>query len=701
MYGILNILNGDGSKDLRFNLSGLTQNRIINVRNQNGTLALLSDVTGGTGGGVGGSTGSVDNAVLRANGTGGTTIQSSSLIVDDTCQIELGTSSIGGVIRNITTVGSQSSIVFQLKAKGTGYVELLSGNGNAGLISSNSGNTPYIFNTLNNIISYPLTIHNATSGATTVAGVGTGIRFMTKTATANNEIGSIIESVTTDVTAASEDFDLVFRTMSGGTAANAKFRITAIGAIGVGIGATNYGTSGQFLKSNGPNLPASWSNTSGGTGGGIGGSTGSVDNSILRADGTDGSTLQSSPTSITDNGDLNLGTSSTTGSSRTIGVESTLASAHLILAPKGSAGQVVIGFNATGVGLYLGRSTDTSTQHNIGVQGTQANISTGLVSKGTGGITLQALSGTIRLFVDGGAGTGGFLLSDDGSTSTLGMNAQNNASNIQGRNMLIKSGDADASSNLKAGDLFFDLGAKAGTGTTGNIAFFTQTATTGTFGNGQKVIFFKAATANPTTNPTGGGIFFVKSADNLPYWRTPDGNEHPIVAIGTKDLWVPASGMWPRVSNGCASLAKSEIATSLINIQTLDFDPNSQEYAQWTMVLPRNWNNGTVTATVYWTASSGSGDVVWGISGAAYSNDDILTGTLGSEITVTDTLLSANDVHISSTSSAITLSGTPQDADFLAFQITRVAANGGDTLSSDAKLLGVKITITTDGVNAS
>ena len=39
-------------------------------------------------------------------------------------------------------------------------------------------------------------------------------------------------------------------------------------------------------------------------GGGIGGSTGSTDNAILRADGTDGSTVQSSPVTIADDGDV-------------------------------------------------------------------------------------------------------------------------------------------------------------------------------------------------------------------------------------------------------------------------------------------------------------------------------------------------------------------------------------------------------------
>ena len=163
--------------------------------------------------------------------------------------------------------------------------------------------------------------------------------------------------------------------------------------------------------------------------------------------------------------------------------------------------------------------------------------------------------------------------------------------------------------------------------------------------------------------------------------------------VGLQDLYIPAVAMWPRTTGGCASLAKTEIATSLVNIQTLDFDQTSSEYAQFTISLPKNWNNGTVTATFYWTAASGSGTVTWGIQGGAYSNDDALTTALGTEQTVTDTLIATNDLHISSATSAITLAGTPADADFLAFQIYRDIT---DTLSADAKLLGVVIQLTTD-----
>jgi hypothetical protein len=165
-------------------------------------------------------------------------------------------------------------------------------------------------------------------------------------------------------------------------------------------------------------------------------------------------------------------------------------------------------------------------------------------------------------------------------------------------------------------------------------------------------------------------------------------------AGGVQDLYIPASAMWNKTTNGCSVLVKTEIATSLLNIQTLDFDQTTQEFAQFTMVAPRKWDNGTITIVFYWTASSGSGDVQWGISAAAYSNDDPFTGAFGTPVTVDDTLIATGDLHITSATSAMTIAGTPADSDFLGFQISRNPAS--DTLSGDAKLLGVSLRFTVD-----
>ena len=159
---------------------------------------------------------------------------------------------------------------------------------------------------------------------------------------------------------------------------------------------------------------------------------------------------------------------------------------------------------------------------------------------------------------------------------------------------------------------------------------------------------------------------------------------------GATNIFIPASAWIPRTSNGCG-VDSRELATNDTNWDELLFDAGTDEFAQAVTILPNNYNNGTITARFYWTASTGSGDVIFGIQGRAFANDDALDTAFGTAQTVTDTLIATNDMHITSATSAVTIGGTPAANTPILFQIYRDAGAGGDTLSSDARLLGVEI----------
>jgi hypothetical protein len=79
-----------------------------------------------------------------------------------------------------------------------------------------------------NAVTYSLTSTHTTTG-TPAIGIGSGLRFIAETSAGNTEIGATIDAITTTITSGNEAFDLVFRTMSGGTAASEKVRITSTG----------------------------------------------------------------------------------------------------------------------------------------------------------------------------------------------------------------------------------------------------------------------------------------------------------------------------------------------------------------------------------------------------------------------------------------------------------------------------------------
>jgi len=163
---------------------------------------------------------------------------------------------------------------------------------------------------------------------------------------------------------------------------------------------------------------------------------------------------------------------------------------------------------------------------------------------------------------------------------------------------------------------------------------------------------------------------------------------------GSTNLWIPASAWIPRTTNGCG-VDSRETSTNRQNFDELLFDAAADEFAQALVMMPNNYDNGTITARFYWTAASGSGDVVWGIQGLAYADDDALDTATGTAQTVTDTLLAANDMHVSAATSAATIGGTPAANKPVQFQIYRDADAGGDTLAVDARLLGVEIIYST------
>jgi hypothetical protein len=157
-----------------------------------------------------------------------------------------------------------------------------------------------------------------------------------------------------------------------------------------------------------------------------------------------------------------------------------------------------------------------------------------------------------------------------------------------------------------------------------------------------------------------------------------------------REFWVSAAAFAPRATDG-AALASTTYATNNHFLDQYDFDDEIEEAIEALFSLPDAWDRGTIKARVYWGAGSGSGDVVWGLSAGALSDDDAIDAPLGTEQTITDTLLAAGDMHITEASPALTVGGSPALNDAVLFRVARKAANGSDTVAVDAKFFGLKI----------
>tara|TARA_R100000654_G_scaffold70611_1_gene100999 strand:- start:562 stop:1962 length:1401 start_codon:yes stop_codon:yes gene_type:complete len=214
-----------------------------------------------------------------------------------------------------------------------------------------------------------------------------------------------------------------------------------------------------------------------------------------------------------------------------------------------------------------------------------------------------------------------------------------------------------------------------------------------------ELTFANAATGNnPSFTASGGdtnvGINLVPKGTGVV-----QANGSAIKVAGKETIWVPAVAMYPNSTNGCADLAQVELSNGP-EIKTLDFDKDSDEFAQFAVAFPKSWNEGTITFQAYFTAdSTDTGTVSWGLSGVAIADNDSVNTAFGTQVAPTAKAHSgtANDLDVTAESGAVTIAGSPSTDEEVFFQISRDVSE--DSLTADAKLLGIKLFFTTDAAN--
>jgi len=171
-----------------------------------------------------------------------------------------------------------------------------------------------------------------------------------------------------------------------------------------------------------------------------------------------------------------------------------------------------------------------------------------------------------------------------------------------------------------------------------------------------------------------------------------------IKVAGKETIWVPAISIYPNTTNG-AEAAQVELGNGP-ELKVLDFDKDSDEFAQFAVAFPKSWNEGTVTFQAFFTATSTStGTTSWALQGVALADNGDLNTAFGTAVAPTAKAHSgtSNDLDVTAESGAVTIAGSPSTDEYVFFQISRDVS--ADDLNADARLLGIKLFFTTDAAN--
>ena len=218
-----------------------------------------------------------------------------------------------------------------------------------------------------------------------------------------------------------------------------------------------------------------------------------------------------------------------------------------------------------------------------------------------------------------------------------------------------------------------------------------------------EVTFVNAATGNnPSIDASGGdtniGIALKTKGSGVIQAEDSAGTVAAVKIAGKETIWVPAVAMYPNTTNG-AEAAQVELSNGP-EIKTLDFDKDSDEFAQFAVAFPKSWNAGTVTFQAFFTATStDTGTTAWGLSGVALADSGDLNTAFGTQVVATAKAHSgtSNDLDVAAESGAVTIAGSPAADEYVFFQISRDVS--ADALNADARLLGIKLFFTTSAAN--
>ena len=168
---------------------------------------------------------------------------------------------------------------------------------------------------------------------------------------------------------------------------------------------------------------------------------------------------------------------------------------------------------------------------------------------------------------------------------------------------------------------------------------------------------------------------------------------------GLETIFIPTLAMFGTETNGADAQTIETTATRPV-MKVLDFDPSTIEYAQFSIAMPKSWNEGTVTFQAFWAPSNtNTDDALIGLQAVSVANDATSDVVFGTAIYVTDAGGGAvEDVLVSPVSAAVTVASAAADT-YTYFQVLRNATDAADDFTGDVRLLGIKLFYTTNAAN--
>ena len=173
-----------------------------------------------------------------------------------------------------------------------------------------------------------------------------------------------------------------------------------------------------------------------------------------------------------------------------------------------------------------------------------------------------------------------------------------------------------------------------------------------------------------------------------------------VKVAGVETIYVPAAAMYPETTGGSSVLTQVELSNGP-ELSVLDFAADADDHAQFSVIFPKSWNEGTVTFQAFFTVTgTNTGTVAWGLAGLSRADNADLNTAFGTAVVAAAKAHSgtSNDLDIANVSGAVTIANAAADC-YTFFRVLRDVS--ADSQTGAARLMGIKLFFTTDAKNDS
>jgi len=166
--------------------------------------------------------------------------------------------------------------------------------------------------------------------------------------------------------------------------------------------------------------------------------------------------------------------------------------------------------------------------------------------------------------------------------------------------------------------------------------------------------------------------------------------------IGEETVYIPAAGMV--AESGADPGALTVLDNGTIVHYGIPFDPDSDEFVNFNLVMPKRYDAGSLYLAVAWTEiAATSGSVIWQAEANKLDDGDAMHGDPASGGgNVTDARSASYDYNLTDWFEVTPAGSVSGDNPMIEVRLGRDADNGSDDMDADAYLLGVLIRWTSD-----